>query len=447
MKRTFAYPVFMAGVLLCVLGLLPILSFADLQPRWLQENMTGAFELPGFYYGVGSAPFKGETPFCEEKDLARDRAVNDLSHRLSVSVESSFKELLEQKGKFSDQQVESSLFVSTRLVLSGVEPREEWTDQKGRLYWIIVTVDKEKADKAIAQQSFINEVINRLEGKQDEVAKGIKAIEGVLSQRFKIYEGKITQLSGLVQTIDSKIEYAGDQTKKEYASLQTEIKHLEQAFLQSQNAKMDELAKQNRVMSDLLEKISQKIGKDYFLSLSADDMKYKHKDTKFRVWIEPDKGQGADYYNGEKIRFQVHATKDCYIKVIYLSSIAQEASTERRMNVLLFPNQHDRNNRIKAGETIVIGRLGEIEIRSPYGKDVVTIVASRRQFQDLDETLQQAHGRYFTEVTSNTRGAISMRSRGLGVVQAAGTMPQFDDPSIPANSVATDTCFIVSHHK
>jgi len=44
------------------------------------------------------------------------------------------------------------------------------------------------------------------------------------------------------------------------------------------------------------------------------------------------------------------------------------------MNIPLFPNTHDRDNRIKAGETIVIGRLGELEIRPPYGKDVITVV-------------------------------------------------------------------------
>jgi len=423
------------------------LCHASPQPRWLREHMAGTFELPGLYYGISSVSFKGENPAYEEKKLARDRAVNDLCYRLSVSVQSSFKELLGQRGAFSDQEVESSLFVTTRLALSGVEPQEDWTDQKDHLYWIIVTVDKEKADKEAAQQNFINQVINRLEGKQDEVLKGIKTIEEVLSQRFTAYEGQVAQLTGLVETIDSKIEHAGAQTKQEYASIQTQIKHLEQAFLKGQNATMAELTQQNKVLYDLLGKISQRIGKDYFLSLSADDVKYQQENPEFRVRIEPDKGQGADYYHGEKIRFRVRASRDCYIKVIYLSSSAEEAGTERRMNIMLFPNTHDRDNRIRAGETTVIGRHEELEIRPPYGKDVVTVVASQTKFQDLEETLKQAQGRYYVEVTSNTRGAITMRSRGIGLVEPASSTLESDHIPIPASSVATDTCFIVSHSR
>jgi hypothetical protein len=368
---------------------------ASPQPRWLRDHMAGTFELPGLYYGIASAPFKGGSPVYDEKASARDRAVNDLCYRLSVSVQSSFKELLGQRGTFSNQEVESSLFVTTRLVLSGVEPQEDWTDQKGRLYWIIVTVDKERADKEVAQQNFVTEVIDRLEGKQDEVLKGIKSIEELLCQRLAAYEGRVAHLTGLVETIDSKIEHAGAQTKQEYAAVQEEIKHLEQAFLKGQNAKMEELAQQNRVLSDLLGKISQKIGKDYFLSLSADDMKYQQANAQFRVQIAPDKGQGAEYYHGDKVQFRVRASRDCYIKVVYLSSSAEGAGTGRRMNILLFPNTHDRNNRIRAGETTVIGRHGELEIRPPYGKDVVTVVASQTQFQDLEESLEQARGNQY----------------------------------------------------
>jgi hypothetical protein len=406
--------------------------------------MAGTFELPGLYYGISSAPFEKERPTYEEKGLARDRAVNDLSYRLSVSVQSSFKELLGQRGNFTDQEVESSLFVTTRLVLSGVETQEDWMDRDKRLYWVIVTVDKQEADKQVAQQNFINEVIGRLEGKQDQVLKGIKTIEELLSQRLSVYEGQVAHLTDLVETIDSKIEHAGGQTRKEYASLQTEIKRLEHAFITGQNAKMEELAQQNKVLSHLLGKISQKIDKDYFLSLSSDDVKYQQANPQFRVRIEPEKGQGADYYHGEKIRFGVRASRDCYIKVIYLSSTPEKTGSRKRMNILLFPNTHDRDNRIRAGETTVIGRQGELEIRPPYGKDVITVIASERQFKDLKEILQSAEGRYYTEVTATARGAIRMRSRGIELVEPARSGLGSDQLHSSPSSVATDTCFIVS---
>jgi hypothetical protein len=447
MRRNNRIGIYITGVTVLLLMLIPLVCLASPQPRWLREHMAGTFELPGLYYGVASAPYEGESPTYGEKDLARDRAVNDLSYRLSVSVQSSFKERLAQRGSFSDQEVESSLFVTTRLVLSGVEPQEDWTDRKNRLYWLIVTVDRQEADKQVAQQNFITEVIDRLEGKQDEVLKGIKTIEEVLSQRLTAYEGQVAHLTGLIETIDSKIEHAGAQTRQEYASLQTEIEHLEHAFIDSQNAKMDELIHQNHVLHELLGKISQTIGGDYFLALSADDLKYQQANPQFRVRIEPEKGQGADYYHGEKVRFQVRASRDCYIKVIYLSSTAEGAGSRRRMNILLFPNTHDRDNRIRAGEPTVIGRHGELEIRPPYGRDVITVVASERQFKDLKETLQSAEGAYYAEVTANTRGAIRMRSRGIELVEPASSTLGSGQLPNSLNSVATDTCFIVSHPK
>ena len=78
--------------------------------------------------------------------------------------------------------------------------------------------------------------------------------------------------------------------------------------------------------------------------------------------------------------------------------------------------------------------MGEIEVNKPYGMDVVTVVASERQFTDLEDILKNT---IKEEVTSNTRGALQIRSRGIGVVQ----------PLSITKSVATDTCFIVSHSK
>jgi hypothetical protein len=176
----------------------------------------------------------------------------------------------------------------------------------------------------------------------------------------------MTYLTGLVETIDSNIEHT--QAKEEYASLQAEIKRLEQAFISRQNCKMEELTHQNKVLQDLLEKISQKIETDHFLSISVDDMKCQQATPQFKVRIEPEKGQGGDYYRWEKIRFRVRASRDCSIKVIYLPSTAEGPSNERRMNILLFPNTHDTDNRISAGETKAIGRRGELEIRLHTGK-------------------------------------------------------------------------------
>ncbi|MBW2166757.1 MAG: DUF4384 domain-containing protein, partial [Deltaproteobacteria bacterium] len=178
-----------------------------------------------------------------------------------------------------------------------------------------------------------------------------------------------------------------------------------------------------------------------------DDVKHSDKSRGFKIRIESEKGQGADYYNGEKIKFKIEATRDCYIKVIYLSTAGKGRKTQT-INTLLFPNVHDQNNRLKSGQVKTIGKLGELEVQPPFGKDVVTVIASEKQFTDIKETLRKAQDGYYSETVSNTRGAVNLRTRGVGVVQPAnlpvGTQYQ---GMIAATQIATDTCFIVSHLK
>jgi hypothetical protein len=448
MRRIPLIRVFFHGYIVFFVLLFPTLCLASSKPLWVQQYMSGTFNIHGVYHGIGSSTFNGASPLHDERELARKRAINDLGYNLSVMIKSKFANRIAQVGTFTDERIESSLFVSTRLALSGVTPQESWTNKGKRRYWVMVTIPKEQADKQVAQQSFLNEVIDRLEGKQDEVMQGIKAIEETLAQRLTVYEGQMASLAGLVETIDSKIEDASDASRKEYASLQKEITRLEQVFKASQDAKMEELIRQNRVLNDLLGKISQKIEKDYFLSLTVDDIRYQQANPQFWVRIEPERGQGADYSHGEKVRFLVRASRGCYLKVIYLSSAAKGARDTKKMNILLFPNKYDRDNFISSGQTMVIGRLGELEIKPPFGKDIVTVVASEKQFSDLEEILQQAKGRYYTKITSNTRGALDMRSRGIEVAMPLSSSEVDVGHRLSAlNSVATDTCFIVSNPK
>ena len=79
--------------------------------------------------------------------------------------------------------------------------------------------------------------------------------------------------------------------------------------------------------------------------------------------------------------------------------------------------------------------MDELEIQAPFGKDVITVIASERQFSDLDQTLSNAGQSYFSEVTDSTNDAINLRTRGIGVAGAPTA----------GGAVASDTCFIVSH--
>jgi len=423
----------------------------------MNDHQNGSLKQAGLYHGVSFADFKGDTPGYDDMRLAKDRALDELCYQLSVSVKSQFKESLSQQGAFDEQHVASSLFVSTRKTLSGIKEKAKWTDSKKHRYWVLVVIDRKNADRQVKQQKFINEVVDRLENRQDEILKGTKEITNILNRNMKAFDDRMVQLQNLLKEIEKKTDASGENTRKEYADIRSQIMQLErtrkqhlneiESTQQQQSQKIDELISQNKEFKNLLNRIAKNIKNDYFLALTDDDVKYSGKSSGFNVRIEPEKGQGADYYNGEKIKFKIRATRDCYIKVIYLSTAGKGRKTQT-INTLLFPNVHDQNNRLKAKETKVIGKLGELEVQPPFGKDVITVIASEKQFTDIKETLRKAQDGYYSETVSNTRGAVNLRTRGVGVVQPAnlpvGTQYQ---GATATTQIATDTCFIVSHFK
>jgi hypothetical protein len=431
---------------------------AAFQPEWVQSHINGTLKLQQQYYGAGFAEYKGETPQYEALRLAKDRALDELSYQLSVSITSKFEDRIEKKGKFEEEHIASSLFISTRKVLSGVQEKDKWTDTRSHRLWVLLVIDKAKADQQVEQQNFINEVVDRLEHKQDEVLAGIRQMASVLETNMQVYQDRMRQLEGLLKTIDTKIEASGDQTKEEYTSLRRDIiqleisrKTFEEALVQSekrQSDQIEELVAQNKELKAMMRHLSEKIQGDYFLALANDDIRYQYPEADFNVKIEPDKGQGADYYDGEKVRFLVQASKGCYVKVIYISNENKGSGKEKKINVVLFPNEHDTDNWIDAGKTKVIGRLGELEIQPPFGKDIVTVVASEKQFADMASLIAGTPGGYHTEVTSSTGGALEVRTRGIQVVRPAGGEGG-DTGNTPAQivSMATDTCFIVSRSR
>jgi len=437
---------------------LPVTSFAaftSYPPAWINDHQNGSLKQAGFYHGISFVDFEGGTPGYDDMRLAKDRALDELCYQLSVSVKSQFKESLSQQGNFDEQHVASSLFVSTRKTLSGIKEKGKWTDSKKQRHWVLVVIDRKNADRQVKQQKFINEVVDRLENRQDEILKGTKEIANILNRNMKAFDDRMVQLQNLLKEIEKKTDASGESTRKEYADIRSQIEQLErtrkqhlskiESAQQQQSQKLDELISQNKEFKNLLNHIAGSIKNDYFLALTDDDVKHGGKSRDFKIRIESEKGQGADYYNGEKIKFKIKATQDCYIKVIYLSCAGKGRKTQT-INTLLFPNVHDQNNRLKAGETKVIGKLGELEVQPPFGKDVITIIASEKQFTDIKETLRKAEGGYYSETVSSTRGAVAFR--GVGVVQPANLpVGAQDQGTIATTQTATDTCFIVSQLK
>ena len=440
---TFRY-----AIILMLLLIIPGLGYASEYPQWLQAYQDGTLKLNNAYYGVGSSEFGGDSPDNESRRRSKDRALDELCYQLSVSIKSEFKEKLSQKGQFSDQEVASSLFVSTQKVFSGIREKHKWTDNRHNLYWVMVIIDKAEADKQVEQQNFVKKVVDRLEHNQREIASGIKRMTAVLDQQMQFYKHRMNNFEKLLKAIDTKVGSAGNQTKAEYSGIKNEITKLgdkwnrQEEMLRDQNKKMEALMAQNKALQDLFARVSSSIQRDHFLALTQDDVKNQRNNPEFKVKITPLKGQGAYYYDGESIRFRVEASKNCYIKVIYLSSIGENAAGERRMNTLLFPNVHDRDNYIRAGESMIIGKMGELVAQKPYGKDIVTVVASLTQFTDIDESLRRAAagGQYYQSVTRSVSEAV--RSRGIGVAP-----PGSVKTSASSGAYVSDTCFILTRKR
>lgn len=442
------------------LGLTALLIFTEsawgIQPDWIRAHQKGDLKLQGVYNGVGFAPFEGRKPDYDALRLARDRALDELCYQLSVSIKSKFADRIVKSAAYEDQQITSSLFISTRQTLSGIKAKDKWTDSRGHRHWVLLVIDKQAADRQLEQQKFINEVADRLEHKQAEVQKGLEQITLLLNNNMQAYSDQVVQLGKLMKVIDGKVGDASTQTKKEYALIREDIQRLEsrrkayeERVADTQERQQDQISvliQQNNDLKTLLAGLSREIQSDYFLSLADDDLRIKSENSDFWVKIEPDKGQGATYLGGQKVSFRVRASRKCFVKVIYLSSTGQGAAASKQMmNTVLFPNQHDPDNQIRAGQVKVIGKMGELEILPPYGKDIVTVIASENPFSDLQQTLKTGPGGYHSEVTANTRDAVEIRSRGISVAKPAGG--SISKPGLKKSRpglVASDTCFIVS---
>jgi hypothetical protein len=401
------------------------------QPLWVEKSHQGNLTSDSAYFGVGSADYKGQDPDHECQLLSKNRALDDLSYQLSVSITSELKDNLSQKGKYSKEQVSSSLFVSTRKVLSGIKVHEKWNDSEAQRYWVMLSIDKDQAERQIQQQDFANEVAQRLEDKQASIDNGIKTLKAILKanaskndERIQDMEALLVRLNKKFDSIEKRPQTGYEDFFKRFQTIETQQKN--EDLSQNQTTKLDLLIRQNQFLTQKITQLSDSVHEDHFLAMVEDDVQNQALNHALEVTISPQRGAYATYVAGDTIRFVVTANHDCYIKVIYLSTIDRDHHNETRQNTLIFPNAHDKNNFIKANQPMLIGRYDELEVQPPFGKDVVTVVASPTQFDDIQDLLQESGGEYYAYTTDSIRGAV--KARGIGAKKDA----------------VTDTCFIIS---
>ena len=411
------------------------LTAAYQTPPWVTAYQDGNLVSEDNYLGVGSAGYRHHHPDQRTRRLSKDRALDDLAYQLSVTITSQLAERLSQEGDFSQENISASLFVSTRKVLSGVVVRAKWTDPSQRRHWVLLAIDKQSARHQMQQQHIITEVVNRLENRQAEIDQGVKRVNHLLSKHSQQINRRIEKMEALLKKMSSKLDPSGSDAQTEYRPL---IQKLEQVTSQRQqrehlirdpSGQINALMLQNQALTQQIVELIDRIANDHYLPFLKADIDTQMTHRACRVSITPDKGQNAQYEEGETVRFQVRANRDGFIKVIYTSAVANNRRSEIRKNTLLFPNIYDRNNRIRANQTVVIGRRNELTIMPPFGRDIITVVASTTQFEDIDDLLAASTEPYYAYETRSIEGAVD--ARGIGVKPKVETI--------------TDTCFIVSH--
>ena len=415
----FITPLFIPGIILAQ------------PPLWVEKSHQGNLTSDSAYFGVGSADYKGQDPDHECQLLSKNRALDDLSYQLSVSITSELKDNLSQKGKYSKEQVSSSLFVSTRKVFSGIKVQEKWNDSEAQRYWVMLSIDKDQAERQIQQQDFANEVAQRLEDKQASIDTGIKTLKSILKANASKNDERIQTMEALLVRLNKKFDSFEKRPQTGYEDFIKRVQTIETQqqkddLSKNQAAKLDLLIRQNQYLTQKITQLSDSVQQDHFLAMVENDVQKQATNQALEVTITPGKGAYATYVEGDTIRFVVTANRNCYIKVIYLSTIDRDHHNETRQNTLIFPNAHDKNNFIRANQPMVIGRNGELEVTPPFGKDVVTVVASPTQFDDIKDLLQKSRGEYYAYTTKSVRGAIKARDIGAN------------------KDAVTDTCFIIS---
>lgn len=124
--------------------------------------------------------------------------------------------------------------------------------------------------------------------------------------------------------------------------------------------------------------------------------------SNLKVHLAPTRGDGATYFDGEDLVLDVSANRNCYIKLYHIDVNGKVS--------LILPNRYSRDNLLEAGRVYHIPPPGagyRFRLGKPYGVELIKIVASTRQFANIEPA--------FTDLGTATRGLLT---RGLTVTGA-----------------------------
>jgi hypothetical protein len=142
------------------------------------------------------------------------------------------------------------------------------------------------------------------------------------------------------------------------------------------------------------------------VSLQSDQPDQPESGLTAQIW--PDK-ESRIYVAGDTMTISLYASRDCWFKVYHID-------VNNQMQ-LIYPNQTDRNNTLKANILRVIPDNTEFEIGEPYGEETILAVFSEAPFENLEKDMLYP--------VPATRESISRAAgrRGLAVLNKAAGIP------------------------
>lgn len=114
------------------------------KPEWVSDG----WRKPGYYIGVGRADKRKDAG--EWIHAAEQEAINSLSRKISVTVESSFRDEMKQSSKEYKQKFEQDIKLvvetSVKENLRGVEITDKWLDKDSCVLWAVAEIPQESVE-------------------------------------------------------------------------------------------------------------------------------------------------------------------------------------------------------------------------------------------------------------------------------------------------------------
>jgi len=136
--------------------------------------------------------------------------------------------------------------------------------------------------------------------------------------------------------------------------------------------------------------------------------------------IRVNKGEGNIYQPGEPIQIQFEVNKDSYV-VIY--DIEADGNT-----FILFPNNEQRDNFVRANQTVTIPYGYNMNVGAKQGKEYLQIVASTHQFTSYNAWTQSFSASPFPNITKNAENDLQTYTKRI-IITPENTVPEWTSAS------------------